>query len=140
MDAKTDVVPEGWTRREMKGIPASLGAMWTQKNADGSWRYGVRLDETHVNAQGFVHGGTLMNFMDHALSLLVWEASGRAFCSTIQLDNHFLTALKPPAFAILDGEITRQGKKLIFARGVLRVEEDAIMESTGVWSVTRPKQ
>lgn len=130
--------PEQWTRREMKGIPASMEALWTQKT-DSGWQYGVQLGPRHANAQGFVHGGVMMSFMDHALSLLVWEASERAFCNTIQLDNHFLSAVKPPAFLHLDGEITRAGRKLIFARGVLRWGENAVMEATGVWSVTRPK-
>ena len=43
--------PDQWTRRELKGIPASLGALWTQRDENG-WRYGVQLDESHANAQG----------------------------------------------------------------------------------------
>lgn len=127
-----------WTRREMKGIPASLGALWTLRETDG-WRYAIKLDESHANAQGFVHGGVLMTFMDHGLSLLVWEAAGRAMCSTIHLDSHFLKALRPPAFVELNGEILRQGRKLAFARGVLRVEGEAVMEATGVWSIVPPQ-
>ncbi len=132
------MAPDGWTRREMKGIPASLGAVWTRRE-EGGWRYGVALDESHANAQGFVHGGVLMTFMDHALSLLVWEASGRAICSTIHLDSHFLSGLRPPAFLELDGEILRQGRNLAFARGVLRAQGKAVMEATGVWSIVSPK-
>ena len=123
-----------WTRREMKGIPASLGALWTRREGDG-WRYGVQLDASHANAQGQVHGGVMMTFMDHALSLLVWEASGRVPCSTVHLDSHFLRPVQPPAFAELDGEILRQGRSLSFARGVLRVDGREVMEATGVWSI-----
>lgn len=144
-DVKTNVhnnepngrAPDHWIRREMKGIPASLGALWTHRDESG-WRYGVQLDESHANAQGMVHGGVLMTFMDHALSLMVWEASGRAICSTVHLDSHFLRAVHPPAFVELDGEILRQGRKMAFARGVLRVEGAAVMEATGVWSITQP--
>lgn len=127
-----------WTRREMKGIPASLGALWTRREADG-FRYAIQLDESHANAQGFIHGGVLMTFIDHALSLMIWEASGRAMCTTVHLDSHFLKGVRPPAFVELDGEIRRQGKKLVFARGVLRVEGEEVMEATGVWSVTQPR-
>lgn len=133
-----DPVQEGWTRREMKGIPAGMEALWTRK-ADGGWRYAIALDERHANVQGMVHGGVLMSFMDHGMSLVIWEATDRAFCSTVHLDNHFLAAVKPPAFVELDAEIMRQGKKLVFARGTLRVEGEAVMEATGVWSVSRPK-
>lgn len=126
--------PASWTRREMKGIPASLGALWTRRDQDG-WRYAVQLDDSHANAQGFIHGGVLMTFMDHALSLLVWEASGRALCSTIHLDSHFLAAVRPSVFVELDGQILRQGRKLAFARGVLRAGGTDVMEATGVWSI-----
>lgn len=129
------VAPADWTRREMKGIPASLGALWTRRDGDG-WRYAVQLDESHVNAQGFIHGGVLMTFMDHALSLLIWEAAGRAMSSTIHLDSHFLAAVRAPAFVECDGRILRQGRRLAFARGVLRADGRDIMEATGVWSIS----
>ena len=128
-----------WTRREMKGIPASLDALWTRRTEQG-WRYAIKLDESHANAQGMVHGGVLMTFMDHGLSLMIWEASGRAACSTVHLDNHFLKAVRPPAFVELDGEIRRQGKSLAFLRGVLRVDGEAVMEANGVWSVMKPSR
>jgi len=128
-------VPAQWLRRELKGIPDSLGALWTHRDDDG-WRYGVLLDSRHTNAQGFVHGGVLMTFMDHALSLLVWEASGRAKCSTIQLDSHFLGAVRPPAFIELDAKILRQGRTTAFVRGVLRVGDTSIMEATGIWKIS----
>ncbi len=131
--------PGDWKRRELKGIPASLSALWTQRDEDG-WRYAVQLDESHANAQGIVHGGVLMTFMDHGLSLLVWEAAGRTMNSTIQLDNHFLGAVKPPAFVELHGQILRQGRHLVFARGVLRCEGKDVMEATGVWSITPSSQ
>ena len=125
-----------WKRREMKGIPASMGALWTRREEDG-WRYAVQLDESHCNAQGFIHGGVLMTFMDHALSLMVWEVAERAMCATLHLDSHFLKGIRPPAFVELDGRILKQGRELAFARGVLRVGETAVMEATGVWSITR---
>lgn len=130
---KTDTAAS-WRRREMQGIPASLGALWTRRD-DHGWHYGVQLDGAHANAQGFVHGGVLMTFMDHALSLLVWEAAGRAMCSTVQLDSRFLAPVRPPAFVELDGRVVKQGGRLVFASGVLRVDNNEVMEASGVWSV-----
>ena len=126
---------DDWTRREMKGIPASLGALWTQRDESG-WRYAVQLDESHANAQGLVHGGVLMTFMDHGLSLLIWESAGRSMNSTIHLDSHFLSPVRPPAFIELEGQILRQGRRLAFARGVLRADGVDVMEATGVWSIS----
>lgn len=129
--------PDGWTRKAMKGLPAALDALWVQRDGDG-YRYAMQLDKSHANAQGAAHGGVLMTFMDHALSLMIWEASGRAPCSTVHLDSHFLKAVRPPAFVELIGEIRKQGRSLAFARGVLRVDGVDVMEATGVWSITSP--
>ena len=133
---KTASAPAGWTRREMRGIPASLGALWTLRDESGGWRYALQLDASHANAQGFVHGGVLMTFVDHALSLLIWEASARAICATVHLDSHFLKAVRPPAFIELDATLLKQGRTTAFARGVLRADGEAVMEATGVWSIS----
>jgi len=126
-----------WTRREMKGIPATLGALWTQRDAEGNWQYAVQLNEDHANAQGFIHGGVLVTFLDHALSLIVWEAAERAMCSTVHLDTHYLKALRPPAFITLQADIMQKGKSLIFAKGRIYHEEKLVVEATGIWRVMR---
>ena len=136
---RTGVAPADWKRREMKGIPASLGALYTRRD-DNGWRYAVQLDNSHANAQGFVHGGVLMTFMDHAMALLIWEATDRAMTSTVHLDSHFLASVRPPAFVECDGQILRRGKNLVFARGVLRVDGSDVFEATGVWSIVPAPQ
>lgn len=140
-DVKTNAVepapttaPAGWTRREIKGLPASIDAFLTQRHENG-WRYAIQLDKSHCNSQGVVHGGVLMTFVDHALSMMIWEASGRAQCATVHLDSHFLKAVRPPAFVELDGQILKQGRTTAFARGVLRVDGVDVMMATGVWSI-----
>ena len=69
-------------------------------------------------------------------SALIWEATDRSMTSTVHLDSHFLSSVKPPAFVECDGTILRRGKNLIFARGILKVEGKDVFEATGVWSVT----
>lgn len=137
MSVDSSIERAGWVRREFKGIPASLGALWVKKD-DAGWHYAVKLDESHTNAQGMVHGGVLMSFVDHAMSLLLWELSGRGVCVTVHLDCHFLKGLKPPAFVEFDAQVTKEGKNLIYAGGCVRQGETAIMEARGVWSVKRP--
>lgn len=129
--------PEGWTRKAMKGLPGAIDALWTKREGD-TWRYAMQLDASHCNAQGMIHGGVLMTFVDHALSLMIWEASGRAMCSTVHLDSHFLKAIRAPVFVELDGKILKQGKSMAFARGTLRVDGVDVMEATGVWSIVQP--
>ena len=35
-----------------------------------------------------------MAFADHGLSFLAWEAAERTLCTTIQLNTHFLDAIR----------------------------------------------
>ncbi len=127
----------GWTRREFRGIPASMGALWTRQDEQG-WHYGARLDESHANVQGVVHGGVLMTFIDHVMSLLLWELSGRGQVVTVHMDTHFLNALKPPAFVELEPVITREGKNTVFARARVMQGDTPIVEASGVWNIRRP--
>jgi len=131
-------VEKGWKRKEFPGIPASMGALWTRRGDQGRWQYAVKLDDSHANAQGVVHGGVFMTFIDHAMSLLLWELSGRGMCVTVHLDCHFLTAVKPPAFLEIDMHVSKEGKSLIYARAVVREGDKPVVEASGVWSVKRP--
>lgn len=131
-DTQSPLAP--WRRREFPGLPDPLEALWAKRDEAG-WHYGLQLHAGHVNAQGVVHGGVLMTFMDHALSLLAWEAAGRATCTTVQLDSHFLKSVRPPAFVELEAEILRQGRSMIFVRGSLCSDNRRIMQATGVWRV-----
>ena len=129
-----------WKHRDMPGLPVKIDGLWTRKTESG-WRYAIKVDESHLNAQGAIHGGVLMTFMDHGLSLMIWEAAGRRNCATIQLDSRFLKAVKPPAFIELEAEISKQGSRLIFAEGRLRVGGELVMAANGIWTVaaaTRP--
>ena len=88
------------------------------------WRYGLLTTATdHANPSGVVHGGVLMAFADHGLSFLAWEAAERAPCTTIQLNTHFLSSVRPGAFLELRGEVTRRTRGLVFLRGLAGAHE-----------------
>jgi uncharacterized protein (TIGR00369 family) len=72
-----------------------------------SWHYGLLTTAEHANPQGALHGGILMTFADHGLSMLAWEAAKRAPCTTIQLNTHFLAPVEPGDFVELQGDVTR---------------------------------
>jgi len=126
---------EDWTARQFS-LPARLGEIWCRK-VDDRWTYAVTLTAEHANHFGIAHGGALMTMMDHGLSMLAWEASGRVQCSTVQLDSQFLGVVNVPAFVRFDGEILRCGRQLVFLRGRLLVDDEAVMESTGIWRMRR---
>ena len=137
----------GWRSLPGAALPGGLGVPWARKQ-DDAWRYGLLTTLDHANPSGVVHGGVLMAFADHGLSFLAWEAAERAPCTTIQLNTHFLSGVRPGAFLELRGEVTRRTRGLVFLRGLAAAHEsdgdasDAINEVfavDGIWRVLRAR-
>jgi acyl-coenzyme A thioesterase PaaI-like protein len=137
-----DPVAEGWRSLAAAPLPGGLGLPWA-KRVDGHWHYGLMTEADHGNPHGVVHGGVLMAFADHGLSLLAWEAAGRATCITIQLNAHFLDAIRPGEFIELRGEVTRRTSGLVFLRGLAGARNSHgardVGSLDGVWRVMRPR-
>ena len=137
-----DPAADGWRPLPGAAMPGDLGVPWA-KRVDGGWRYGLLTGPAHANPAGVVHGGVLMAFADHGLSFLAWEAAERAPCTTIQLNTHFLDALKPGEYIELRGEVTKRTRGLVFVRGVIGAGTgDAVRDVSavdGIWRVLRPR-
>ena len=106
-------------------------------------RYGLQTGSDHGNPNGVLHGGVLLAFADHALSLLAWEAAERSVCTTIQLNSHFLDAARPGEFLELRGEVTRRTRGLVFLRGIIGARDVAGIKDVaaidGIWRVLRAR-
>jgi acyl-coenzyme A thioesterase PaaI-like protein len=131
-----DPATQGWRLMRSGAMPAGIGFPWAKRSDDG-WRYGLLTTPEHANPQGALHGGILMTFADHALSLLAWEAANRAQCTTIQLNTHFLAVVRPRDFVELHGEVTRATLGLVFVRGKLLVGDRDVAAVDGIWRVFR---
>jgi hypothetical protein len=137
-----DPSADGWRAVRSAAMPGGLGVPWAKKSGD-AWIYGLLTGPEHANPSGVVHGGVLMAFADHGLSFLAWEAANRAPCTTIQLNTHFLDAIKPGEFIELRGEVTRRTQGLVFVRGVIGARiGDGLRDVgaiDGIWRVLRPR-
>ena len=135
-ETEFDPIAAGW--RVMRGgdMPGGIGQMWSRRH-DDTWRYGMQTVESHANPGGVVHGGILMTFADHGLSTLAWEAAHRATCTTIQLNTHFLDAVRLGSFVHLRGEVTRRTRGMVFLRGLLAVGDHDVAAVDGIWRILR---
>jgi uncharacterized protein (TIGR00369 family) len=131
-----DPASDGWRLMRGGAMPAGIGMPWS-KRVDDVWRYGMLTTKEHANPQGVLHGGILMTFADHGLSMLAWEAAKRAPCTTIQLNTHFLAAVEPGEFVELRAEITRATKGLVFVRGLLAAGDRDVAAIDGIWRILR---
>jgi acyl-coenzyme A thioesterase PaaI-like protein len=137
-----DPAADGWRPMPAAALPGNLGTPWAKRVGE-YWQYGLPVMESHLNPSGVVHGGVLLTFADHGLSLLAWEAAGRATCITIQLNTHFLDGVRPGEFIELRGEVTRRTSGLVFLRGLVGARNSHAIRDVGsvdgVWRVMRPR-
>jgi acyl-coenzyme A thioesterase PaaI-like protein len=137
-----DPAADGWRALPGAAMPGGLGVPWAKK-LDGQWRYGLLTGPEHANPSGVLHGGVLMTFADHGLSFLAWEAAERAPCTTIQLNTHFLDAIRLDEFIELQGEVTRRTRGLVFVRGRIAARNGDEVRDVGavdgIWRILRPR-
>jgi acyl-coenzyme A thioesterase PaaI-like protein len=79
----------------------------------------------------------LVTLSDHGLSMLAWEAAERAPCTTIQLNTHFMSAVRPGEFIWVAGEVTQRTRSMVFLRGIVRAADRDVAACDGIWRILR---
>ncbi|WP_238446976.1 PaaI family thioesterase [Azohydromonas australica] len=134
MDAKAtsdSLTSIGWRQRSLPGFIGLVGPLWTRKE-ESVWAYGLLATNEHTNPAGVVHGGLLTTLVDHALSSIAWESSGRRACVTVQLDTQFLSAAREGQFLEARGRVVRATSSLVFMQGEISVGGSAIVAASAV--------
>jgi uncharacterized protein (TIGR00369 family) len=119
---------QGWKRRDLAGFIGTAGPLWTRHD-DSGWRYGLLVEDRHLNPAGVMHGGALCTLLDHVISTVAWEACDRTPCVTLQLDSQFLTAVRAGQFIEAIATVEHRTKGMVFMRG--RVEADGVAVLVG---------
>lgn len=124
----------GWKPRSLEGFFGLVGPLWTRKE-ESAWAYGFVAEKKHANQAALVHGGMLATLMDHALSAIAWEANDRRPCLTVQLDLHFLAAVRPGRLVEARGRVVRRTSTLVFMQGNLTVEGEEVAIASAVLKI-----
>lgn len=125
---------EGWKQRSLDGFIGTAGPLWTRRAEDG-WRYGFLTGAHHLNPARVVHGGALLTLVDHAISTVAWEASGRASCVTLQLDTHFLAAVLEGHFVEARAHLKHRTASLLFMQGTLTVDGEPVLNAQAIMKI-----
>lgn len=82
-----------------------------------------RAQPKHMNQGGVIHGGCLMTFADFSLFCIAHEAFKEAeYGLTVAFTSEFLSGAKLGQLIEARGEVLREGKSLIFVRGLLTAD------------------
>lgn len=127
-DTEEDLLSRGWKKRSLGGFIDCAGPLWTRKE-EGGWAYGILAEDRHLNPARMVHGGLLETLMDHALSSIAWEATGRQKCVTLQMDVHFLASASTSMFIEARGSVRHRTTGTLFMQGMLTVNGRSVMSA-----------
>lgn len=139
--AADPAVPEGFAPLEFGGpYFRALGPMHGRRQADGGLVVGLHIADSHLNIQGFTHGGMLTTLADGALGLNIAIARGRRGAQvTVSLTADFLSSARLGDWLEARVTITRMGQRLAYANCDLMVGARHILRSSAVFAfVDRP--
>ena len=133
-NAEANLLSRGWKKRSLGGFIDCAGPLWTCKEESG-WAYGILAEDRHLNSARMVHGGLLGTLMDHALSSIAWEASGRRKCVTLQMDMHFLAPASTGMFIEARGRVIHDTASTLFMQGMLTVESRPVTSAQALMKI-----
>jgi uncharacterized protein (TIGR00369 family) len=138
IEAPTSVSPPPWRRHAVPGLMGALGPLMSRREADG-WAYALELGDAHLNQAGIVHGGTLAALLDHALSAIAWDHTGKTPCVTVQLNVSFLGSSRAGQLLIARGQVDRETTSLLFLTGSVYAENTLVGTAQAIMKPLRSR-
>ena len=141
--ANPDPVPEGFVPLDFGGpYFRALGGRHGRRLDGGGLLVGLRIDERHLNIQGFAHGGMLVTLADGALGLNIAMARGqRGAQVTVSMTADYLSSARLGDWLEARVTITRIGRRMAYANCDLHVGSRQVLRSSAVFAfVDRPLQ
>lgn len=136
-------VPEGFVPLDFGGpYFRALGGLHGRRLDGGSLLVALRIDERHLNIQGFAHGGMLVTLADGALGLNIAMARGqRGAQVTVSMTADYLSSARLGDWLEARVTITRIGRRMAYANCDLHVGSRHVLRSSAVFAfVDRPLQ
>ena len=134
LGAAFDPAREGWQAETDEGFIGLIGPLWRRRDGEG-WSYAFLAEAKHLNRRGVIHGSMLTAFADQALGLTAWYANERRPQTTVQLDVHFVDAVRAGDFVQARCKVVRRTRSLLFMCAVLVVGSRVVATANGVWEV-----
>ena len=130
--APFDPAAAGWEPYIDEGFIGLVGPFWT-KVVDGTHLFALMAAPKHHNRRGVVQGGALMTFADRSMGMTCWYANERQPQATVQLDMHFIDAVRIGEFVEAQCTVVRRTRSLIFMSADLVVGPRVVATAKGVW-------
>jgi acyl-coenzyme A thioesterase 13 len=113
-----------------------VGPLLSRAGPDGI-EFALRIDERHLNARGFAHGGVLATFADVALGYsAAYEGVPPAKLITANLTIDFVGAVREGELVVATVDVQRVGKRMAFANCYLASDGRRVARASAVFANT----
>ena len=127
-----DDIPPGFEAYYHPGPFGELVGPYYHKDLpDGGFIRAFRALEKHINQVGLVQGGMLCTFTDQLITTSLIRAGIEAV--TVNLNISFMSSVKLGEWVEGLSEITREGGRVVWARGVLTSGDKTVLPAQGLW-------
>lgn len=129
-------IPEGFAASERSsGYLDLVGPIYEAAGAEG-YRIGLRIDERHVNARGFCHGGLLGLLADvHLGRLIALSQSPPLRLVTVNLGQTFLRVASLGQWLECVGSADHIGRRLATAQGIVKADGSPVLRAVATFQV-----
>ncbi len=125
-------VPPGFEAYSHPGPFGELVGPYYHKDLpDGGFVRAFRALEKHINQVGLVQGGMLCTFADQLITTSLIRAGIEAV--TVNLNVSFMNPVRLGDWVEGRSEITREGGRVVWARGVLASGDRTVLTAQGLW-------
>lgn len=133
MNTDDDILPapDGWElRSHSETFSGRAGPFYfrTEKEKPGVAFYSK---PHHANLGGVIHGGALLTLADMSLWDICMREVGRFHGVTVTLNSEFVGPGPIGSFIVATGEPVKIGRKLMFARGIIKAGDVPILTFSG---------
>jgi uncharacterized protein (TIGR00369 family) len=106
----------------------------------GRVQVGFRVQSRHTNPLNNCHGGMLASFGDMLLPVCIHRQSevGQRFLPTVSLQIDYLAPAPLGAWVQGEADVLRTTRTMVFAQGVARIDEMAVLRVSGIFKIGQP--
>lgn len=124
----------GWQRVEGGGFIELVGPLWFRDDQP-DFRMAFVAEARHSNRRGVVQGGMLATLADRAMGQAGRLANGDRAQATIQLDLHYIDAVRLGEFVEARCSVVRRTRSVIFIEADILADERLVAKAKGIWKV-----
>src|ERR1700759_3158928 len=100
--------PHGHEDTDFIGLDGPFWSRPIKTKMGDSFQYAFTAQDKHHNLRGVVQGGMLMTFADRAMGRTCYYANEKQAQATIQLDMHFIDAVRVGEFVECRAKVVRR--------------------------------